>query len=142
MRITKGQLKDIVKECLIEILAEGMGSSTSTSINEVAKSKMRPTPIHSSTVLKQNASKIKIQSSALKEAIRLESGGNDIMASILADTAEKTLPAMLENERSKATPSAGGTIERVVASHDPQELFGEETASKWADLAFMGLSKK
>jgi hypothetical protein len=142
MRITKVQLKDIVKECLIEILAEGMGSSTSASISETAKNKTRSAPIRSSTVLKQNASKIKIQSNALKEAIRLESGGNDIMASILADTAKKTLPMMLENERSKVTPSVGGTVERVVASHDPQELFGEETASKWADLAFMGLSKK
>lgn len=144
MKITKGQLKDIVKECLIEILAEGMGPSTASSINEVSRSKVpQKLPVSTSAVLRQNASKIKMQSAALKEAIRLESGGNDIMASILADTAEKTLPSMLENDRTKVVPpTSGGSIERVVASHDPQELFGEETASKWADLAFMGISKK
>ena len=63
------------------------------------------------------------------------------MASILADTAEKTLPSMLENDRMK-TPKATGKIESIVASHDPQELFGEEAASKWANLAFPKLSNK
>lgn len=147
MKVSKGQLKDIIKECLIEILAEGMGPSTSASINEVARNKV-PQKLPSSSipstsiVLRQNASKIKMQSAALKEAIRVEAGGNDIMAAILADTAEKTLPTMLENDRSKVAPAHGGSIERVVASHDPQELFGEEAASKWADLAFTGISKK
>jgi len=145
MKMTKSQLKGVVKECLIEILAEGMGPSTSSSINEVSRNKLPSKPaLSTSTLLRQNASKIKTQSAALREAIRVESGGNDVMASILADTAEKTLPAMLENDRSKiaAIPSAGGTIERVVAAHDPQDLFGEEAASKWADLAFMGPIKK
>jgi hypothetical protein len=63
------------------------------------------------------------------------------MASILADTAEKTLPMMLENDRMKV-PMPTGKIESLVASHDPEELFGEEVASKWADLAFTGLPNK
>jgi len=145
MGITKQQLKSIVKECLVEILAEGMGSSTGASINEAArKSPTHPPVLSTSNVLRQNASKIKLQqTSAIKEAIRREAGGNDIMASILADTAEKTLPTMLENDRSRlAPPTVGGVVERAVASHTPEELFGEEAASKWADLAFMGTSNK
>jgi hypothetical protein len=141
MGITKGQLKSIVKECLIEILSEGMGSSTSESINEVKKKTYRDTTTSNSLAIQQNATRLKTQSSTLKEVIRLESGGNDIMASILADTAEKTLPSMLENDRMK-TPKATGKIESIVASHDPQELFGEEAASKWANLAFPRLSNK
>jgi len=143
MGITKQQLKSIVKECLVEILAEGMGSSTGASINEAArKSPTHPPVLSTSSVLRQNASKIKLQqTSAIKEAIRREAGGNDVMASILADTAEKTLPTMLENDRMKA-PMPSGKIENLVASHNPEDLFGEEAASKWADLAFMGTSKK
>lgn len=141
MAITKNQLKSIVKECLIEILAEGMGPGVSTSINEVKKKPIVSNVPQPSTILRQNASKTKMQSAALKEAIRLEAGGNDIMASILADTAEKTLPTMLENDRMKV-PVSTGKAESLVATHDPEELFGEEATSKWADLAFMGMSKK
>lgn len=140
MGITKRELKAIVKECLVEILAEGMGSTTGASINEAAKRTSKPQPTTAS-VLRQNASKTRMHMPALKEAIRREAGGNDIMASILADTAEKTLPTMLENDRMKA-PVATGRIENIVASHDPEELFGEEATSKWADLAFMGAPKK
>ena len=141
MAVTKQQLKSIVKECLIEILAEGMGSSTASSINEV-KQKSRAVP-STSNIVRQNASNTRIQSAALKEAIRREAGGNDIMASILADTAEKTLPSMLENDRTRVTPSqGGGTFERMVATHNPEDLFGEEATSKWADLAFASTIKK
>jgi len=142
MGITKGQLKAIVKECLVEILAEGMGNNLVESINEVSSKKVaKQSPITTAAVMRQNASKTKLQSAQLREAIRLEAGGNDIMASILADTAAKTLPTMLENDRMKA-PMPSGKIENLVASHNPEDLFGEEAASKWADLAFMGKSKK
>jgi len=142
MGITKNQLKSIVKECLVEILSEGMGPSVNSSINEASRKVLRQPTNQLSTSQKLNQQKTKLQTSALKEAIRREAGGNDMMAAILADTATNTLPSMLENDRTKVTPSVGGSIERVVASHDPEELFGEEAASKWADLAFTGLSKK
>jgi hypothetical protein len=142
MPVTKQQLKLIVKECLLEILSEGISNSTGNIVESKKKDilKLNSSP-HPSTIIRQNANNVRVQSTALKEAIKREAGGNDIMASILADTAEKTLPTMLENDRSKIMPP-GGAAERVVASHDPQELFGEEAASKWANLAFMGISKK
>lgn len=148
MAITKGQLKAIVKECLVEILAEGMGPSTSASINEAASKKNSSSKVipHAATVMRQNASRVKMQApaqnEALKEAIRREAGGNDVMAAILADTAANTLPSMLENDRTRVAPAPTGAVERVVASYEPEQLFGEEAASKWADLAFMGTPNK
>lgn len=147
MAITKQQLKSIVKECLVEILAEGMGSGTQASINEAASRSTTRNISHPSTVIRQNASKTVMgnvsrqPSSALKEAIRREAGGNSVIADILRDTAANTLPNMLENERSKQ-PVATGLTERLVANHDPQDLFGEEAASKWADLAFASAPKR
>lgn len=136
MRVTRNQLKSIVKECLVEILAEGVGDSM-PRLNESTKKSIRKIrQPESSSVYQQKSA-----SNALKEAIRIESGGNDIMASILADTAEKTLPSMLENDRRK-TPAVTGKIENLVASHNPEELFGEEAASKWASLAFTEAAKK
>lgn len=141
MGLTRSQLKSIVKECIVEILAEGMGNSVAVAINEVKTKSAQIKQTPQAAGLRQNNLKVRTQSNALREAIRLEAGGNDVMASILADTAEKTLPAMLENDRMKA-PMPSGKIETLVASHDPEELFGEETTSKWADLAFSGMQNK
>jgi hypothetical protein len=148
MGITRNELKSIIKECLVEILVEGMGTSPVNAIQESKKkylTKSNTTP-HVSSVLRNNASKIKVQQKvnpAIRDAIIRESGGNDVMASILADTAEKTLPTMIENDRTKLVPqSSGGSVERIVASANPEELFGKETTSKWAELAFMTLPNK
>lgn len=147
MGITKNQLKSIVKECLIEIFAEGLGPAVKENITEAAlkKSNLKQV-IHASSILQQNASKTRLaqnQHDAIKEAIKVESGGNSVMAEILADTAANTLPTMLEGDRTKNTllPHTG-TAERVVAAATPDQLFGSEATSKWAALAFMDASKK
>ncbi len=142
MRITKEQLKIVVRECLVEILAEGIGPSTARSINEAVKNKTKSYVSTPTLSTRQDVSRTRSQSSeALKEAIRIESGGNDVMATILADTAANTLPMMLENEGVRR-PMMTGKIESITASHTPEELFGEETTSKWANLAFAGVLKK
>ena len=136
MAITKGQLKSIVKECLIEILSEGMGQSASKDIFEAKKQIKNIAPPAKSTKTSHAPTHL------LKEAIKREAGGNPVMADILADTAMTTLPSMLENDRSKVVQQPTGVAERVVASATPDQLFGEEAASKWAALAFMDPVKK
>lgn len=137
MSITKNQLKSVVKECLLEILSEGIGNSAS-SIVESKKAAAKSTP-SLPAVMQQNASRTKfngIPTNTLKEVIKREAGGNKVMADILADTAATSLPAMLENDRTKLAAPPTGVAERAVASHSPEQLFGEEVASKWAALAF------
>lgn len=157
MGITKAQLKSIVKECLVEILSEGIGSSPvflpENAKRQQPKRNMDMPPI--SSVIQQNASKIKMNAAAgmqqpqgvnqyaIREAIKREAGGNNVMADILADTAANTLPTMLENDRSRySQPQPTGVVERAVAASTPDQLFGEEAASKWAALAFMDPIKK
>lgn len=129
MKISKEQLKDLIKECLVEILQDGLG-------NVMIERKQSKPLIASRSV---NNSRISQQTQALKEAIKIEAGGNPIMESIFADTAMNTLPKMTGHE---ATPHAGGAIETLVAQKDPEELFGDEAANKWAALAFMDVPKK
>lgn len=127
-RLTRTQLKSMIKECLVEILQEGLGTLLSTGA-------MLPMPkenkiIHTSPRPKSaNLDMPLSQSPSLKQAIRMESRGNTVMEDIFSDTASRTLPQMLKEESGK---SHG--VEHF--SGDPGEVFGNEAASKWALLAF------
>lgn len=140
MKMTKSELKNIVKECLVEILNEGLAGSLVTSMRQPMTSTLLQHATRSPAVETKRA----VQSSpALKETIKREAGGNRVMESILADTAASTLPKMLEGDRKgHVQPAPGGVIEQVVAAASPEDLFGDEIASKWADLAFSGPLKK
>lgn len=151
MKLSKSDLKLVVKECLIEILNEGLGGIGAGTlsgnfdplINQ--RNKQQNTPRAFSESFRGQSVPQRKPSAQLHEAIKKEAGGNKIMEMILADTAASTLPKMLDNERPgmpMSQPKPGGLVEQVVASATPEDLFGEEAASKWADLAFMGTSIK
>lgn len=150
MKVSKNQLKSIVKECLLEILSEGMGPSTPEDIKEAAKPRVRPQPIGTTnpsfaSLRQKTASMTKMQpmsSDVLKETIRREAGDNPVMVDILADTAANTLPTMLESDRMKSHIQPIGVAERLVAAATPDQLFGDDAASKWAALAFSEPIKK
>jgi hypothetical protein len=139
MKLTKSDLKSIVKECLVEILNEGLGGSAQMGNKTMpitrpmfSENSRRP------SVSSSNAVDSRRPAPALKDAIKREAGGNKIMESILADTAASTLPKMMSNDSKSAVPQApGGLVEQVVAQASPEDLFGDEAASKWAALAFM-----
>jgi hypothetical protein len=144
MKMSKEQLKVLVKECLIELLSEGLGStnfgvqrSTSGFVDSrvVGESLKR--------VQQKRSAASGIPSRELIEAVKRESNGNAVLQDILADTAVTTLPAMLKNSTPSGealVPLSGqgvGQAEMIVASASPEELFGDKAASKWSALAFM-----
>lgn len=134
MKLTKSDLKAIVKECLVEILTEGLGSSL-TAI------KRNPLPRQENPYLDEkraHAIKNKQQhdTSQFQEFIKKESGGNRIMEDIFTDTASSTLQKILQSEAKGVVPIKHNAIEQVVADANPEDLFGEETISKWASYAF------
>lgn len=140
MKMTRESLKSLVKECLLEILTEGLGSA-SVGINKRVTTEARRSSTRSSG-LDQPISRNQ-QSDVLKRAVLAESGGNPVLATILADTAATTLPKMLANDRHGAMVPHGGAVEMEVARSTPEELFGEEASSRWASLAFSDdVSKK
>jgi hypothetical protein len=139
MSVTRQQLKSIVKECLVEILAEGIGS-TKKSIQEVSSRTNNVVSKKQSNVQARRGEHVKY-SQTMAETIKREAGGNSIMAEILADTAATTLPSMLK-ESAIQHPQPVGSVERAVADSTPEELFGDDAASKWAQLAFTETQKK
>ena len=138
-KITKSDLKAIVKECLIEILTEGLGGS-------LPSVKRNPLPRQDNPYLEEKRSRpVKSSSSSLpqlQEFIKKEAGGNKIMEDIFADTAASTLPKILQGESRASLPIRHTLEEQVVASANPEDIFGEEAASKWASYAFANVTKK
>jgi hypothetical protein len=143
MKLSRDHLKEIVKECLVEILSEGMGSAR---LKESFSKKRIVQPSNSAldqpAFPRKSAHDDVLNKKRLSEVIKAEAKGDPILASILADTASTTLPNMLMSEGNKQMPVPVGSVEHVVASHAPEDLFGDEAASKWATLAFMDSPKK
>jgi len=142
MKTSREQLKLIVKELMVEILSEGLGAAVQRAsvpgrASGVAVSEKKNRFAHN-PALDTPISNKRVPSQALKEAIRQESGGNPIIADILADTAMTTLPAMLAHGDA-ATPQPGaapaGPVQQEHFNGDPEEVFGVD-ANHWANLAF------
>lgn len=143
MKISKSDLKHIVKECLVELLQEGLGGFASSTSSQVSYNNTVKRSPYVENVDRQKF----VPAASLRNAIKAESGGNKVMESILADTAKTTLPNMLRNDSGTGNanlsqPLNRGVAEQIVASVDPKELFGEDVSSKWADLAFAAAPKR
>lgn len=137
-KITKADLKAIVKECIIEILSEGLGNSLSSVKRPVTSKQDSP-------YLEEKRARPQKQSSQLPqlhEFIKKEAGGNKIMEDIFADTAASTLPKMLQGEGRGPSPVKLTLEERIVDAVEPEDIFGKEEVSKWADYAFANVTKK
>lgn len=144
-KITRSQIKSIVKECLVEILQEGIGNymgpvqpqpQVSSPSAPVFQEGMQRKP--KSAYLDTPVSTPRPQSNqqALKNMIKNEARGNPIMEDIFSDTAKRTLPGFL---------SESGTnkiAQQEQFQGDPQSVFGEDVASKWALLAFSETKNK
>lgn len=154
MKMSRDQLKALVKECLLELLSEGLGDvarlparqAPRAPIAGVSEQRSRARPRQDYDPRLDTPIGSRTPTSALKDAIKREAGGNPIMESIFADTARTTLPSQLA---AGDTGGMGGGVAPTGPAQEekfngtPEQVFGEETASRWADLAFMdGPSKK
>lgn len=135
MKLSRIELKSLIKECLLELLSEGLGQQTGTRVVErrtvpaaQLPARARPRTASSSTNGRGSVS------APVKEAIRRQSGGDPVLAGILADTARTTLPAMLEGERGV---TQGDAAQRAVAAVTPEQMFDPSTTDRWGKLAFM-----
>jgi hypothetical protein len=161
MKMTRRELKGLVKECLVEILSEGL-SETQNAINESKRERLE-----SHHVARQNASveyasnprkmiaekisflpsKSEIKQSQVQapvQNVRALAGSltsDPVMADIFADTARsgahkgmnESVAGRVDHEQMIAT--AGDAAAKVMLKSDPTDIFGE-SASKWASLAF------
>ena len=149
MKLSRSDLKSIVKEALIEILAEGL-NTTASQINEskgITRNTAQQTQTRSSISDKINFLPRESQQSATSSrrpiADRKTLSGitsDPILQEMLADTATRGTP-IIDEGHSKSqnheimVASSGDPAARVMLKSDPADVFGE-SSSKWAMLAF------
>ena len=147
MKIKRSLLKSLVKECLVEILSDGLGSADNQLYE--SRSSNRRTPDNSEMIERMQARKKmlnekisygKNEEQAQDHSHLANSLTNDpMMAEIFRDTAQTTL--MEQGMSNKAGPSyrpADGAA-RLAQQKDPADLFAG--SENWAALAFSGGKK-
>src|SRR5271157_4774070 len=108
MGISKAQLKEIVKECLVEILSEGINnvgglvaehrntlSPRAIPPQQVSRGQRpaRPSPLDER--VGGNRALTQAPNNLLKNSVKIAAGGNKLMESIFADAAMTTLQNQL-----------------------------------------------
>jgi hypothetical protein len=134
-KLSRSHLKKIVKECLVEILSEGIGTTVKNSRNRVTP----PRPAPPSTPKTNPRSQI-LDSIRFTENVKNSVGvltGDPMMASIFEDTATGTLQEQINAEHvgESDSMSYGDSPSEARGVPDPLKLFGE-ASQNWATLAF------
>lgn len=128
-KLSKSALKEVIKECLIEILAEGLSSGNTNTLQENFNS------FESKPVKRQAPKKVKNKNFDANTKSTIKSVTNDpVMSSIFADTAKTTLQEQIGAEK-HGIVQGGDMAQNAVSISNPEELFGE-SSSNWANLAF------
>lgn len=162
MKLDKKVFKSIVKECLVEILAEGLYPQEGSTREKKAdlKESIQKRAVMGSgrmnATQKRNThknmqtpgsylDKVSFGSEVQQESQRVNERTHNliskvtkdpIMSEIFADTAASTLQEQREGKsRTQTIAKPADAAARIVAETDPTELFGA-SAGKWADLAF------
>lgn len=137
-KVKRSVLKEIVKECLLEILFEGIdsepGYDEEEPIREARRPRAsRPSPsrdLHAAVQERQPRKKPRrMREDATNQAVA-ELTDDPMMASIFADTANTTLQEQTEGRR----PPADNAAAAVNNVDDVSDIF--EGAGNWAAIAF------
>tara|TARA_B100001094_G_C18179304_1_gene799842 strand:- start:486 stop:893 length:408 start_codon:yes stop_codon:yes gene_type:complete len=123
-KVSRTVLKSLVKECLVEILSEGLVGSSEKIQESKNRTVRKPQPVKKRKIVKKDI---------IPETIT-NITDDPLMQSIFADTARTTLQEQASAENNPRV-TTGDSAARMADSSDPTELFGE-AASNWATLAF------
>ena len=132
-KVSRSMLKSIVKECLVELLAEGLSGGDTESLNESLS--LRDTI--PSTAKTFSSSKVVNPNFEEKTKQVISQATKDpIMASILEDTAQTTLQEQNGADRpNQFTAKPTDTYSQIASESDPMSMF-EGASENWASLAF------
>lgn len=134
-KLTKTALKSLVKECLVEILAEGIGS-TATLQEGVKKSS-------ANIEARRRAEEKRLEQHRKKFEVKVDNTVNTltddpIMQSIFSETAKTTLQEQMQHDTRPGAPTGQPTPEMIsgnVSGIDLENIF-DGASSNWSQLAF------
>ena len=137
-KVSRSMLKSIVKECLVELLAEGLSGGDTASLNESLSLDSKAT-FKQEMMPEESKSLNKVVNPNFKQKTKqvISQATNDpIMASILEDTAQTTLQEQNTADRpNQFTAKPTDTYSQIANESDPMEIFGG-ASNNWAALAF------
>lgn len=138
-KVNRSMLKSIVKECLVEILAEGINGGDVEELNE-SFSITKPQKTFKETMKQtQKPQKQKVVNERFEQSaqkIISQATTDPVMAELLADTAKTTLQEQNGADRpNQFTAKPTDSYSKIANESDPMELFGG-ASSNWASLAF------
>ena len=134
-KMSRGNLKSLVKECLFEILLESTDPAAATAGLSESRENKLPNKKRNTRAARAPASLLE---AAPREQRKLDVShltADPIMAAIFEDTAQTTLVEQADAERGKAARGRGDAAAQTVARNEPSQLFGA-AAENWAALAF------
>ena len=136
-KVSRSMLKSIVKECLVELLAEGLSGGDTSSLNESLTSTNSTSNFKQAAMPTQSSKKVVNERFEDNTNKVISQATNDpIMASILQDTAKTTLQEQNGVDRpNQFTAKPTDTYSQIASESDPMEMF-EGAANNWASLAF------
>ncbi len=133
-KMTRNNLKSLVKECLFEILLEASGDGAEKLL-EAKKATNKKTVRRGRPALDNIRMGGQKPAKVSKKPVDVSSITADpVMAAIFQDTAATTLVEQAAAERGKPQKAADAAA-HIVANNDPSDLFGE-SSKNWAALAF------
>ena len=132
-KVSRSMLKSIVKECLVELLAEGLSGGDTESLNESLS--LRDT-IPSAAKTFSSSKVVNPRFEEKTQQIISQATKDPIMASILEDTAQTTLQEQNGADRpNQFTAKPTDTYSQIASESDPMSMF-EGASENWAALAF------
>lgn len=149
MKIGKSELKALIKECLVEILAEGLGpnlveaaaatprarESRNRDNEPLSRARFAPTQADPFAGRKRALDETRFVQQAPPSPAPIPANvsaltRDPIMAAIFADTAQTTLVEQNNNVR------PGDMASQAAARVDPTQMFDEAQIDKWNEAAF------
>jgi isochorismate synthase EntC len=141
MNSAKNVLKSLVKECLVEILSEGIGNSSQISEQKIIRDKKK-SQIHQQKI--KNTILEKKQKNNNMENIISSIADNDLMKSILSDTANTTLVEQLNHEKSNHKMNGSEIQQNFSLNEGPGvdiDSIISENKNNWNLMAFGNVKK-
>jgi isochorismate synthase EntC len=141
MNSAKNVLKSLVKECLVEILSEGIGNSSQMSEQKIIRDKKK-SQIHQQKI--KNTILEKKQKNNNMENIISSIADNDLMKSILSDTANTTLVEQLKHEKSNHKMNGSEIQQNFSLNEGPGvdiDSIISENKNNWNLMAFGNVKK-
>ena len=146
-KIKRSMLKAIIKECLVEILIEGIDSpSMEDRLVESVDNSRRKNRVDPMVAIQRRRDELDSRRVDTRKSVMSESAINSIttdptMQDIFADTAATTLASQgMSNSAHQKTYVPADNAAKIVHNNEIGDLF--EGANNWAALAFSESPKK